>query len=769
MSAPWIREVTLTPLAWWMGASLLFGFPASVVGAAPAPPADQHADAPAEPTILSEPVPAFSPKLPLSEAQRDRLQAFSSYALARSLQRQGDGNGALRGYQRSLRYDPTAVDAAEAIVRLAAALDRPGEAARCAAVLAEAPHADSLALRQVARELARQGDPAAAVGLYEKALAAGRDRPPGEVDVVVWMELGRLSHLAGDDAKASDYFSRAVEAIENPSRFGLSDRVKQALSAEKAATYDLAGRSFLLAGRTADAIAAFEKSYQAKPDQPRRAVHLAEAHLRGGEPEKALAKLEKYLRGKQKSEGIAAYRLLEEILAALQRQPDLLPRIEALYAEDEENDPLGYFLAEKYLQADRPEEALALYTRLIRRAATATGYRRLVEIEHQMDRPSELLDTLAEVVERSGSLQAVVPQCDRLAEDAKFLDRLVETARSRLKDDPAKLGGSHRLALALVLLLAERYDAAGDFFRLALEGGAKNEADLRLRWGVGMLVGERFDEAAEVFRRAAEAGEDDHQRALFQFYLAAALELGDHPQKALAAARKAIELNPDSPRFLSRRAWILYRQDRPREAAEAYRELIEKFDGDYSSARTRDLLRDARLVLSNLCIDAGRTEDAVQWLEQVLDEFPQDVSALNDLGYLWADRGKHLQRAEGMVRRAVEAAPENAAYRDSLGWVLYRRGRFKEALAQLERAARGEPDPVILDHLGDALSAAHQAERARQAWRKAIEAFAQAGREKEAAAVGAKLPGQPDHGETNHPPTNGSGETLWPGAKNVPH
>ena len=52
---------------------------------------------------------------------------------------------------------------------------------------------------------------------------------------------------------------------------------------------------------------------------------------------------------------------------------------------------------------------------------------------------------------------------------------------------------------------------------------------------------------------------------------------------------------------------------------------------------------------------------------------------------------------------AVAAEPENRAYRDSLGWVFYRLGRFPEAVAELEKAVdEKQPDGTVLDHLGDA-------------------------------------------------------------------
>ena len=70
---------------------------------------------------------------------------------------------------------------------------------------------------------------------------------------------------------------------------------------------------------------------------------------------------------------------------------------------------------------------------------------------------------------------------------------------------------------------------------------------------------------------------------------------------------------------------------------------------------------------------------------------PNDATANNDLGYQWADQSKNLAEAERMIRKALEldhkqrtsgdalapdADQDNAAYVDSLGWVLFRRGKL---------------------------------------------------------------------------------------------
>jgi len=93
------------------------------------------------------------------------------------------------------------------------------------------------------------------------------------------------------------------------------------------------------------------------------------------------------------------------------------------------------------------------------------------------------------------------------------------------------------------------------------------------------------------------------------------------------------------------------------------------------------------------------------------------------LGYMWAERGENLQLAHDMIQQAVKAEPENPAYLDSLGWVLFQLKRPAEALTWLEKAIKllPEPDATVLDHLGDVLAALGKRDEASEAWRKSLE------------------------------------------------
>ena len=242
--------------------------------------------------------------------------------------------------------------------------------------------------------------------------------------------------------------------------------------------------------------------------------------------------------------------------------------------------------------------------------------------------------------------------------------------------------------------------------------------------GVAMHLAGQSGRAAKIFQQAIAENPGTDRTAAYYFYLAGACEMSGNTDEALQAARQSAALRPDSLSFQVRAAWILYHAKRYEQAEEEYLKFLKQHDAEYDSSATREALREARLTLSNICVLRHRLPEAEEWLEQILDEFPENVSALNDLGYLWADQDRHLHRALAMVSRAVEAEPDNAAYRDSLGWAYYRLGRYPEAVRELEEAAHGEkPDGVILDHLGDAYLQARLPDKAVSAWRRAAEVF----------------------------------------------
>jgi len=100
---------------------------------------------------------------------------------------------------------------------------------------------------------------------------------------------------------------------------------------------------------------------------------------------------------------------------------------------------------------------------------------------------------------------------------------------------------------------------------------------------------------------------------------------------------------------------------------------------------------------------------------------PDQPQVLNYLGYSFVEMRINLDEALGMIERAVAAEPESGYITDSLGWVLYRLGRYDEAVVHMERAVELMPvDPVINDHLGDVYWAVGRAREAEFQWHRAL-------------------------------------------------
>jgi Flp pilus assembly protein TadD len=117
---------------------------------------------------------------------------------------------------------------------------------------------------------------------------------------------------------------------------------------------------------------------------------------------------------------------------------------------------------------------------------------------------------------------------------------------------------------------------------------------------------------------------------------------------------------------------------------------------------------------------AGQSRESVRNFESLLKERPEDASLLNALGYSLADRNQKLPRAEQLIRKALDASPDNPAFLDSLGWVRFRRGDIPGALPHLERAYRIFPDPEIASHWGELLWMSGKQAEARALWARSL-------------------------------------------------
>ncbi len=118
---------------------------------------------------------------------------------------------------------------------------------------------------------------------------------------------------------------------------------------------------------------------------------------------------------------------------------------------------------------------------------------------------------------------------------------------------------------------------------------------------------------------------------------------------------------------------------------------------------------------------SGKWDEAVVQFRRLLAKQPDSAAALNYLGYMFADKGVHLEDARTMLIKAVKLDPTSGAFQDSLGWVYFRLGELDRAEKHLSEGLRLEPfDATVNEHFGDLLRARGEKAKAAEAYRKAL-------------------------------------------------
>lgn len=300
------------------------------------------------------------------------------------------------------------------------------------------------------------------------------------------------------------------------------------------------------------------------------------------------------------------------------------------------------------------------------------------------------------------------------------------------------------LALARLLIQQGRAERAWPVLHdtldaLTAEGQQEAAARLRLELAQLLLADKRWQMALDETEQLVRHEEPSLRLAatLIQADALAQLGRGDEALASLGGRRSGRE-----SLVVAKRAELLFGMGREAEAekelarlggdAEARRLAVDVYQriGRYGESipllegilREHPEATDVKFRLAAAYERSGQLPEAVATFRDLLQEQPDFHLALNYLGYLWAENGENLDEALGLVQRALELDPGNAAYVDSLGWVYYRLGEYDQALKHLRRAAALRPDDgTILEHLGDAYRALGEVEEARRAYRRALE------------------------------------------------
>jgi tetratricopeptide (TPR) repeat protein len=322
------------------------------------------------------------------------------------------------------------------------------------------------------------------------------------------------------------------------------------------------------------------------------------------------------------------------------------------------------------------------------------------------------------------------------SEDFKRAETLLRNAALKYPDNQ-----KFKKMLAQVLIKSAKYEEAGEVYEELI---AKNPKDFESQFSLGLvnLQLDRDGKAEDIFKQLLEQAEWRNQA---NFYLGKIEEKRDNTESALTWFDKVSEgpfqfeaavtgisllakdkqfdraeqrLNVLPSKFPKQKPRIaliqgeLYSQQKQYEKAFNYlTEELKNYPDQEELLYSRALVSDRMDKLDVMEAD----------LKKILAKHPDNVEALNALGYSLADKTKRYTEAETYLLHALRLKPDEAVILDSYGWLKYKVGDLQSALDYLQRAYDKQPENEIAAHLAEVLWVLGKKDEARKLFEKAID------------------------------------------------
>jgi tetratricopeptide (TPR) repeat protein len=697
---------------------------------------------------FDDPPKLFKPKTPPTRREIEKRDSLYKFVDGLLYEREDKYAEALKAFEEAARLDPDSAAIIKAQVPILLAMNRFDDAlAGCKKVVALDPGDYGMWYVQAKIQKASVQYPEAIASL-QSALKAERLKDHPEAAQALHFELGSLYESTHKFGPAADAYNKAAAILEHPDLIEARAHIPhEAILLRASETYEKIGQLYRKAKQYDEAVAALKKAAERAPDRAGQLNYtMAQISQEGDNLPQALVHIDAYLRTGPLS--VDPYEMKVDLLRRTKQTQVIVPWLEGITERDKFNTGLQGLLAREYANAKQTKKAETLFTKLIDESPSADLYRGLFNLymddgQPGMTRVLAMLDKVMDKTNGPPSARTVnhgKAMLGALREDGALARRLVDTAfrcKAELKFD----------TVFFLAVLADKHgknEEAERFYRKCMTDPKTLDANEAILYSGLLRVlskTRKHDAIVAVCQQGLKTAKTTNS-LLFYSDLARALANLHRYDEGLKYVDMALKQPGNSELvFKILRVRILSMAERYADAEADCKALLK------DNNRVAEVV-EVRYLLSNVYAAAKRHADSEEQLQLILKIEPDNATVNNDLGYLWADQGKNLKAAEEMIRKALDADrnqrrkntnltadddKDNAAYVDSLGWVLYRRGQIDEAKKELERAITlGDgDDPVIYDHLGDVYQHLKMRPEASRAWQRALELYDQGIRAKD--------------------------------------
>lgn len=506
--------------------------------------------------------------------------------------------------------------------------------------------------------------------------------------------------------------------------------------------YFLWGRQAELAMQFAEALEAYEKALICDPEADYILRKIPVILLRMGRGDEAVAILKEYLGKKPQETGVRMllarvyialnqfpeaaeqYRiihrqepgetgslmLLSELYLNQGNLPEAEKALQEVLAVNPDSYPARVMLARIYLSIKQYEQALYEYDRALAISWSTDLLLEKSDVYRLQEKYDDLIGIYREILQvEPGNERVVLGLVNFLLVQSKEDEALAELNRFKERSpDPASVD----ISLARLYARLEKFDQAIEILRRSLL--KEISPDARYLLAVILTQKEQYEQALTELRMIPRDAEEYENSVILQVRILRFLE---RPEQAVELLEKAVQdAATRSPDMYVMLAALYQLQDKTDLGRKTFDRALMAFP------ENEDLLYEYGIFLDT----AGRADEAISIMEELIRRQPEHGEALNYVGYTWADKSINLDKALEYIERAVELKPDNGYILDSLGWVYYRLGRNQEALEVLLEAVLLSPDdPTIWEHLGDVYLALDREEEALETYRRSISLFSE--------------------------------------------